>query len=340
MHSYYLYLLDDLLTEKSVDRNLVLANTGLESLRIPTSHVLDAAQLDCLFLNALTVTDDPHLGVKLGAKINRVPPGVLGDALMSSANIGQALTTIARYLQAVLPSLNIELEETQSKISLVSVAQSNLTKVLYQFYTEVLFGAIVTSGRVLIGGGNVDLNDHSLAHLEFSYCTMDDEIYRQVFGSSINFEADRSALSFMRESLSIPISTANHLAQELFRRECDRLYAHQEVAFSVSEQVKHHLCVNRARFPSCAEIAAKLNMSESTLRRKLAKENQGFQTIVDKVRHRLAVEYLTTTKIPVSEIAALLGFSDSANFRRAFKRWNGSTPSFARRQTTVDTTAE
>jgi len=41
----------------------------------------------------------------------------------------------------------------------------------------------------------------------------------------------------------------------------------------------------------------------------------------------LAAEYLKTTKMTTEDIAALVGFSDAANFRRAFKRWTGKTPS-------------
>jgi transcriptional regulator GlxA family with amidase domain len=46
---------------------------------------------------------------------------------------------------------------------------------------------------------------------------------------------------------------------------------------------------------------------------------------VDDVRASLATEYLKTTKMKTEDIAALIGFSDAANFRRAFKRWTGKS---------------
>ena len=45
------------------------------------------------------------------------------------------------------------------------------------------------------------------------------------------------------------------------------------------------------------------------------------------MRARLALQYLTTTQLPLYEIALLLGFNDSSNFRRAFRKWTGKLPS-------------
>ncbi|MFT7015797.1 MAG: AraC-like DNA-binding protein [Pseudohongiellaceae bacterium] len=77
-------------------------------------------------------------------------------------------------------------------------------------------------------------------------------------------------------------------------------------------------------------MAKIMHMSESTLQRHLAKEGTKFQQLLDKVRYRLASEYLLGTSLPVSEIAFLLGFSDTTNFRRSFRRWSNVTPSQVR----------
>ncbi len=52
-----------------------------------------------------------------------------------------------------------------------------------------------------------------------------------------------------------------------------------------------------------------------------------YQQVLDDVRKRLALQYLTTTQLPLYEIALLLGFNDSSNFRRAFRKWTGKLPS-------------
>jgi AraC-like DNA-binding protein len=52
-----------------------------------------------------------------------------------------------------------------------------------------------------------------------------------------------------------------------------------------------------------------------------------FSGLLDEVRNKLAKKYLASSSFTVDDITELLGFSDTANFRSSFKRWNGVTPS-------------
>lgn len=75
-------------------------------------------------------------------------------------------------------------------------------------------------------------------------------------------------------------------------------------------------------------------MSNTTLWRKLKGENTSYQMLLDQVRELLARRYLQDTILPVSEVAELVGFDDRTNFRRAFRRWTGQTPSEMRESST------
>lgn len=44
-------------------------------------------------------------------------------------------------------------------------------------------------------------------------------------------------------------------------------------------------------------------------------------------RQELAREYLNRAEMDVSEVAFLLGYEDSNSFYRAFRTWEGTTPS-------------
>jgi AraC-like DNA-binding protein len=59
--------------------------------------------------------------------------------------------------------------------------------------------------------------------------------------------------------------------------------------------------------------------------RRLAAEDTSYGEIVDDVRRKLAIEYLQTTRRSVDDGAWKVGFSDSANLRRAIRRWTGQT---------------
>ena len=67
-------------------------------------------------------------------------------------------------------------------------------------------------------------------------------------------------------------------------------------------------------------------MSRDTLYRRLKAEGVTFEQVLDGLRHRLALDYLSARKVSVNETAYLVGFADAAAFSRAFKRWTGISP--------------
>ena len=55
-------------------------------------------------------------------------------------------------------------------------------------------------------------------------------------------------------------------------------------------------------------------------------EGATFETVLDELRHKMALHYLDSKKVSVNETAYLVGFSEAAAFSRAFKRWTGTSP--------------
>lgn len=74
------------------------------------------------------------------------------------------------------------------------------------------------------------------------------------------------------------------------------------------------------------EVADLAGMSLRSFQRELAADGVAFRELVDEVRGELAAEMLKDTKHDVEAIASALGYSNKANFVRAFQRWSGSTP--------------
>jgi len=77
-------------------------------------------------------------------------------------------------------------------------------------------------------------------------------------------------------------------------------------------------------------VARDLGLSRQTLYRRLKAEEITFEQLLDDLRHKLALKLLRDEHMAVKQAAWRLGFSDPAAFSRAFKRWTGSAPSFAR----------
>ena len=258
--------------------------------------------------------------MKLGMHLDLVSLGIFGYALMTSETLADAVSLLLRYNQVFWPSITINLESQGSSVDLTARGP-HLPTYLERFYLDTFFAAVATNLRILTGIERVPFR------LKLDYgSVVDKSNYYAVFGPSVEFKADRSVMTFDEQTLLTPISSSNPFAQDIFQRECDRIIASDNHLGLVSERVKQILIGANLDFPSTAEVANKLHMSESTLQRRLAKEGCKFQQLLDQVRYRLAMEYLQGTHLPVTEVALLLGYSSAANFRRSFKRWSGVTP--------------
>ncbi|MEL6370213.1 MAG: AraC family transcriptional regulator ligand-binding domain-containing protein [Pseudomonadota bacterium] len=74
------------------------------------------------------------------------------------------------------------------------------------------------------------------------------------------------------------------------------------------------------RLQSANQIAARLGISETVLRRKLVDEGVSFSEIRTQVLMERAQFLLMYTALPVDEIADDLGYSEASSFARAFRR--------------------
>jgi AraC-like DNA-binding protein len=80
-----------------------------------------------------------------------------------------------------------------------------------------------------------------------------------------------------------------------------------------------------------AQAAELADISTRTFQRRLADEGQTFLKLTDQTRAEIANELLICTQCSLAEIATELGYTESQNFVRAFKRWTGQTPQQFRR---------
>lgn len=78
--------------------------------------------------------------------------------------------------------------------------------------------------------------------------------------------------------------------------------------------------------PSFEEIAERLGMSVSSLRRRLMSENTSYQRLKDECRRDAAIRFLQASDLSVADIGEKLGFTETSSFIRSFRGWTGTTP--------------
>lgn len=78
--------------------------------------------------------------------------------------------------------------------------------------------------------------------------------------------------------------------------------------------------------PTKCVVSQILNTSVSTLDRRLKSQKTSFKLILLQLKKQLAVEYLITFNKSASKTSNLLGYTSTAQFFKAFKKWFGQTP--------------
>ncbi len=66
-------------------------------------------------------------------------------------------------------------------------------------------------------------------------------------------------------------------------------------------------------------------MSKRTLTRKLTEQGTSYSRLLEEARCDRALELLRSA-LSLEQIAERLGYSDAANFGRAFRRWTSKSP--------------
>ena len=152
------------------------------------------------------------------------------------------------------------------------------------------------------------------------------------FGCPVEFNAPSDHLAFSRETLALPLVTADPQLLLTLRPICEAEAGalNKRAGFlraSVESEVQRLLPQGHANIKT---VAKALGLSARTLSRYLAAEGSAFTEIVDELRHTLALQYLKEPNLPLAQIAWLLGYGTATSFTHAFRRWAGRPPSAVR----------
>lgn len=282
-------------------------------------------QTVALIRNGLHACGDRPIGLGAGRHFSISDYGLLGYAMMSCADVAAAIRIASRYYRTAgsLFELGFELRHAELLIRIDDVFGIGDA---WRFVAEQFFSSLRPLLLQLLGH-HVDP-----LRVELNYAApVRAEVYRDAFGCPIIWSAPACVFVFDAVVTRLPLQRANADVARLFEASCRELLARIRTDQGLSGQITRQLLARSGPPPSADEMAQVLNMGGRTLRRHLARQQTSYQQIVDEVRRRLAVDYLRSTSLSAQEIAELLGYTESTNFRRAFLKWMGQSPSEFRR---------
>ncbi|OHC27996.1 MAG: AraC family transcriptional regulator [Pseudomonadales bacterium RIFCSPLOWO2_12_59_9] len=275
---------------------------------------------------ALQRCQEPALGLLLGQRLNVSTHGILGYAVLASANLGQAIQFALKYYRVLGLAFDLDIIEQPGRLQLRAVESMSMGP-LSRFAVEGLLASLYSIARFLVGSELKGLAI-GFAYPAPAYAAR----YAEVFGVTAQFDQPYHWLSLPQSYLERPMALANPGTVQMCEQQCEALLASLDVQDGLLTRVRRLLLARPGDFPDLQSAAQALHTSGRSLRRHLSTLGTSYQQVLDEVRKRLALQYLTTTHLPLYEIAFLLGFSDPSNFRRAFKKWTGKSPGEYRRE--------
>lgn len=328
IRAHYADILCQLAGEYQIERSSLLKAAGIRpALLAHPENFITIDQFSGLCREAIHRSGNPSLGIEYGKRLKFTTHGALSQAAISCDTIGQALSVLIKYFRIRFVYMKLECF-TEGNDAVLQLEVLHDLDDLYRFNVEVIMASLMDVNLLLFGERLLDGGSCRL-----SYPEPDDiSAYRSLFGRSLSFSAGANQLRFRSEFLDLPISLSNPVARRVAEAQCEEEMRSLEAAVSATGRVERALeSVRDGRLPDIEAVASQLNVSARTLRRQLNAEGAKFQEILDGIRHQRALELLRKGNLSIDAIADRLGYSDPSNFGRAFRKWEGVSPSVWRK---------
>lgn len=305
----------------SVPLATLLQDTGItpSMLGSPDARV-SYRQFGQLIARCLEASGDPGLGLALGKAVHIGHLGVLGPLILSCPNVRAALDATMRYNRIVTPAWNLAWEERGDALVLTFRETIPLGP-LQVFATEALLMALCEQGKFL-SGRPVSIRSVALAYPEPAHA----ERYRRLTNATFTFDAPQTEVVVDSELLDRPVVYSDPITWAMAERLVTAELSENGGRVGLLEEVRSRLSQSPARYGSIDSLARELQTSPRSLRRSLRSMGTSYQELLGQARCERAVSCLRETGMSVQELATHLGYDDVRSFRRAFKRWTGSTP--------------
>lgn len=276
-----------------------------------------------LILEALELTGEPALGLLVGERLVVNTHGILGFAALQSESLRQTLQLVQRYLalRTTLFSLVHEHDEQAQLEHIRFVPNYPLGGSERTLLEAVMLAIKKVFDAITLGSARPRRVSFPFPAPGYA------ELAGEMFGCELAYDQDWAGFSLDSALLDLPLKMADPEAFREAEQICQRELGKLVSKTSMSARVRRVMLEKQHGFPSLNVAARLFHLTPRTLHRRLLEEGTSYKQILEEVRHTLAVEHLKAGRLTVEEIAYSLGYTDLANFRRAFKRWEGVPPS-------------
>lgn len=304
----YARALVGLLEQEDINYLPLLTSAGIHPscLHDPESH-LSFNQMARLFRRAQTACSTPALGFRYGLRLDYACHGMLSLLMMRNTSFPELVRIGINYLRIRMPLMDFALTQDDDGVSILLLDTIPLNH-MRPFIVEVFLGSLyrLTSA----------MTRHVVPCFDFSP-TSGISAFEQLTDGVVQFGALQNRLWAPRHALCTQSQDDS---------------APQASDLLAVVQTRREITNNPGRSSTLELVADALGYSPRTLRRHLQQAGLSFSELRNDVRRSLAMRYLKDWSLDIADIAERLGYSDPANFTKAFRGWCGVTPGQYRRQ--------
>ena len=282
-------------------------------IRIPIDHHLKLWEFAC------EVKQDPMLAINLREEYGNTRIHFVNTLATNSPNALEAVESWKRYVRIVCEAIQIKIEDRGEAVTIFYSVASPYN--MNPWMPEHAFFQLTQFGRQLIN------KDFSPISVSFKHkCLGTAAEYSEFFDSPVSFDQSQNEIVCDKEELGRPLTSSNPHLQLILKEQADKELEKLSNEGSVSSQVQQIITRQLSTGSLDIEtVAEALNISRTTLFRRLKAESSSYNLILTSLRKEFATEYMKSG-MNVSQMAFLLGYSTASNFVNAFKRWFGKSP--------------
>lgn len=311
------------------DAEAIFVAAGLDPAKLKDEDARYTAHaVTRLHEQTIYVTGDPCFMLKLAGFWHPSHLHALGYGWLASSSLLEAFRRLVRYYDiASISAERASLEQLESGY-LFTIENPIDTHVMHETEEDSLVVLVVAVCRMSAGPTFNPIRVR--LRRPRPPCAAE---FGKYFGAEVEFSADELSLLLPKAEMEMELPTAN----TTLARACDHIideYLARLDSTHIVNHVRAHLVESMPSGRVQEEATARaLHMSVRSLQRKLKQEGITFKQVLDETRRQLSMSYIKDKHTTINEITYLLGYSDPANFSRAFKRWTGMSPSAVRSST-------
>jgi AraC-like DNA-binding protein len=314
---------------KGISSDLCLKETGITTdMLMDASTEISPEQELKLIENLVDQQEaqlvDASLAVEIGLHYHLTTYGIFGFAISTSHTVRGAVEVGVGYLPLSFAFSKIFLRE-EGDIAYLVVDADHIAEKVRRFVVERDLVAMVNMHREVFG------QNMPLEALNLQWPEGVENLYSAIYSARASYSQAENSVAFNRMLFNIPLPTANEQSRKMLLAQCQDLLQKRHSDNSIGLKVRNCILSRIDQGSDMEAVASELCVSLRTLRRQLSHEGTSFRALMDEVRETLAIQLLEETALTMEQIAVRLGYSDTANFFHAFKRWTGHPPKHFRR---------